>query len=205
MSAAKLYAEVGPLEDESRLMSAPVNDLSFGARFFFAWSAFFRILLDGKFAARAFSVRDALPAAQPEAPPPAPPAPLLLKNDPTAALTLLQLLQRDGRFIDFIEQDVVGFSDADIGAAVRVVHEGCRKVLRSHGKLLPVRAEEEETKVRVEAGYKPAEIKLTGNVQGSAPFNGTLKHKGWKMTDFTLPEALPDHDATVIAPAEVEL
>lgn len=183
-----------------------MNDLSFGARFFFAWSAFFRILFDGKFAARAHLVRDALPAAPSESPAPSPPpAPTLVKNDPTAALTLLQLLQRDGRFIDFIEQDVVGFSDAEIGAAVRVVHEGCRKVLRTHGTIAPLRAEDEESKVRVEPGYKPAEVKLTGNVQGSAPFSGTLKHKGWKMTNFSLPEALPDHDASVLAPAEVEL
>lgn len=183
-----------------------MNDqsLSFGARFVFAWAAFFRILFDGRFAARAHLVRESLPAPETPAAPPAHEA-APKKVDLTPALTLLQLLQRDGRFIDFIEQDVAGFSDADIGAAVRVVHEGCRKVLRSHGTIQAIRVEEEDTKVRVEAGYNPNEIKLTGNVQGSAPFSGTLKHKGWRCSGLTLPEALAGHDASVIAPAEVEL
>ncbi len=184
----------------------PVNEqpLSFGARFAFAWVAFFRILFDGRFAARSYLVRESLPVPEPVK------VPLAVSAAPkavdlTPALTLLQLLQRDGRFIDFIEQDVAGFSDADIGAAVRVVHEGCRKVLRGHGTLQAIRTEDEDTKVRIEAGYNPSELKLTGNVHGSAPFSGTLKHKGWRFTGLKLPEALDGHDASVIAPAEVEL
>jgi len=58
----------------------------------------------------------------------------------TAALQLLGLLQREARFVDFIQEDVAPYTDAEIGAAARVVHEGCRKMLREHFALAPVPA-----------------------------------------------------------------
>ena len=125
--------------------------------------------------------------------------------DLTPALQLLGLLQREGRFIDFVEQDVAGFSDADIGAAARVVHEGCRRALRGHLTVEPVRSEAEGTRVTVPAGFPPAEVKLTGNVQGHGPYAGTLAHRGWRARALTLPTPMAGHDARVLAPAEVEL
>ena len=121
------------------------------------------------------------------------------------ALQLLALLQREGRLIDFLEQDVAAYSDADVGAAARAVHEGCRNVLHSHATLRPVRSEEEGARVTIAAGFPPDEIKLTGRVQGSAPYTGTLRHRGWRATAFTLPNAVRACDARVLAPAEVEL
>ena len=75
--------------------------------------------------------------------------------------------------MDFLEQDVTSFSDADVGAAARVVHEGCRKALRAHARITPVRSEEEGTRVTIAAGFAPAEVKLSGNVGGSPPFTGS--------------------------------
>jgi len=118
-------------------------------------------------------------------------------------LQLLALFQREGRFVDFLEEEVAGFSDADIGAAARVVHSGCRKALRDHVKLEPVRKEEEGAKVTLETS--PAEVKLTGNVAGSGPYTGTLRHRGWRATDVSLPIAVAGHDARIVAQAEVEL
>lgn len=197
-------------------MSEP--SLPFFQRIWFAWVCLFRVLFDGRFAARAYADFEGRPElAAPQAPealppppekkeepePPKPARPELPDNAP--AMQLLSLLQREGRLVDFLEQDITSFPDAEIGAAARVVHEGCRKALRSHAKLEPVRNEEEGTKVVVEAGFNPQEIKLIGNVQGQPPHRGTLQHRGWRITELTLPEAAAGYDPSIIAPAEVEL
>ena len=141
----------------------------------------------------------------PPPPPPPPPAPVLQLASETAALQLLGLLQREARFIDFVEEDVTGYSDEDIGAASRVVHEGCRKVLREHFTLAPVRSESEGQRLTLPAGFDAAAHRITGNVVGQAPFTGTLAHRGWRATDTRLPQLAPGHDATVLAQAEIEL
>ena len=200
----------------------PETSLPFTTRLWFAWVCFFRVLFDGSFAARAWSARDALPpaeppkaleppAAKPEPPKetaasPEPSKPQSPKPEPlTPALQLLALLQREGRLIDFLEQDIEPFSDADIGSAVRVVHAGCRKALRSHVKISPVRAEEEGVSITLPEGYLPHEVKLSGDVKGSAPYKGTLRHRGWRAADLVLPTPVAGHDPTILAPAEVEL
>ncbi len=150
----------------------------------------------------------AAPAPAPVAPPPPPPpppAPVLQLASETAALQLLGLLQREARFIDFVEEDVSGYSDEDIGAASRVVHEGCRKVLREHFTLAPVRSESEGQRLTLPVGFDAAAHRITGNVVGQAPFTGTLAHRGWRATDTRLPQLAPGHDATVLAQAEIEL
>lgn len=124
---------------------------------------------------------------------------------PDSALQLLSLLQQDARFVDFLQEDLAGFSDADIGAAARVVHEGGQKALANYFTLEPLRMESEESSVTVPAGFNPQEIRLTGNVVGDAPFNGVLVHKGWKVTEVKLPKLVEGHDVNVIQPAEVEL
>ena len=193
--------------------TAPSAPLPFTTRLWFAWICFFRALFDGEFAGRAWTVRDALPAASPApaktekaekpAKPERPAAPPPPSTD--AALQLLGLLQREGRLIDFLEQDVATFEDAEIGAAARAVHEGSRKALRAHVTLAPVRDEEEETKVTLAEGYDAASVKLTGNVTGKPPFTGTLRHRGWRATKISLPVAVDGHDVRVLCPAEVEL
>jgi hypothetical protein len=177
-------------------MVRPVAPLPLTTRLWFAWVCFFKVLFDGSFAARVY------------APPELPPSPKALpeppvESGPEPALQLLALFQREGRLVDFLEEDVASFSDADIGAAARVVHTGCRKALREHVKLEPIRTEEEGAKVTLQTN--PAEVKLTGNVQGSGPYAGTLRHRGWRATDIKLPTAVAGHDARIVAQAEVEL
>lgn len=133
------------------------------------------------------------------------PAPKIREATPDAALQLLSLLQQEARFVDFIQEDLAGFSDADIGAAARVVHEGSRKALNEYFTLSPVRSEDEESRVTLPEGFNAHEVRLTGNVVGKAPFTGTLVHRGWKVTDVKLPKLTEGHDTRVIAPAEVEL
>ena len=121
------------------------------------------------------------------------------------ALALLALLQREGRLVDFLREPLDGFSDADIGAAARDVHRGCRKVLDQHLSLEPVMPGDEEAKVAVPKGFDPAEIRLIGEARGEPPLRGTLRHHGWRVVDARLPALADGIDRMVIAPAEVEL
>ncbi|MCG7402099.1 MULTISPECIES: DUF2760 domain-containing protein [Caballeronia] len=191
----------------------------FFGRISIAFGAFFGILGNASFAGRVQRLREApeapeAPAAAPdfkaEAPKPAAapvqPAPSALKEaSPVAALQLLGLLQRDARFIDFVEEDIVNYSDADIGAAARLVHDGCRNVLREHFTVKPVRTEAEGTRITLQEGFDAAAIRLTGNVVGKPPFSGSISHRGWKVEETRLPKLAPSHDASIVAPAEVEL
>lgn len=123
----------------------------------------------------------------------------------TAALQLLGLMQREARFVDFLQEDVAPYTDAEIGAAARVVHEGCRKVLREHFSIEPVRTEAEGSRVTLPAGFDASAVRLTGNVVGQAPFTGQLAHRGWRATQVRLPQLTDSQAATVLAQAEVEL
>ncbi len=143
-------------------------------------------------------------AAQPTANTDVQPA-QLKESTPDAALQLLALLQQEARLIDFTREDITGFSDADVGAAARVVHEGSKKALDSYFNFAAIRSEDEDTQVTLLQGFNAAEVRLTGNVVGEAPFTGTLIHKGWKVTEVKLPKLAEGHDTALVAPAEVEL
>jgi hypothetical protein len=136
----------------------------------------------------------------------APVAPIVLKEaTPDAALQLLGLFQKEARLIDFTQEDLSSYTDADIGGAARVVHEGCCKVLREHFTITPVRPEAEGSRIALPDGFDASAIRLTGNVVGQAPFKGSLSHRGWRATETRLPKLTPSHDVTVLAQAEVEL
>jgi len=136
---------------------------------------------------------------------PAPEPVILKETTPDAALQLLGLLQKEARFIDFIKEDIAAYSDADIGVAARVVHEGCNKALNEHFTLAPIRSEQEGGKITLPQGFDASSVRLTGNIVGSAPFTGTLIHKGWQVTNIRLPKLTQGHNASILASAEVEL
>jgi hypothetical protein len=186
--------------------------LSFLSRFVLAFVAFWTVLFDGVFAARVEAARRAAPALEepalelshPVVPKAAPP-PRLREVPTDAALQLLALLQREGRFLDFVKEDVSSFSDAEIGAAARVVHDGCARALGEHLELTTVRSEVEDSRVTLDAGFAAHGVRVTGNVRGEPPFTGTLRHRGWRATSVRLPQLAEGHDVAVLAPAEVEL
>lgn len=201
-------------------MSEPT--LSLSRRIALAFGSFFAILAQPELAARIAALREGRqePAPAPVAPPapvaapvpapapavaPPPPAPVLQLAPETAAWQLLGLLQREARFVDFIEEDIAAASDAEIGAVARVVHEGCRKAVRGHFTLAPVRSESEGSRLSLPAGFDAAAVRVTGNVVGQPPFTGTLAHRGWRVSDTRLPQLAPGHDARILAQAEVEL
>lgn len=132
--------------------------------------------------------------------------PVILKEyTPDAALQLLGLLQKEARFIDFIKEDITAYNDADIGAAARVVHEGCNKTINEHFSLAPIRVEQEGSNITVPVGFDAASIRLTGNIIGTAPFTGSLVHKGWQATEVRLPKLTQGHNPNIVVAAEVEL
>jgi hypothetical protein len=125
--------------------------------------------------------------------------------DTTAALHLLAILQREGRFVDFLQEDVSVASDADIGAAARVVYAGCKRALADYIEITPLRTEAEGATIKLDPGYDARATRLSGKVAGEPPFTGTLAHHGWRVTSIRLPKLSSDHDARILAPAEVEL
>lgn len=136
--------------------------------------------------------------------PVAPPV-LTAEQQHASGLFLLGLLQREGRLLDFLKEDIAGFADADVGAAARLVHEGCRKVLTQYVPIEPVEAKAEGAAMELAAGFDANRFRLVGNVTGAGPWKGSLKHHGWVAKSVTLPTVPTTVDVKVLAPAEVEL
>ncbi|MGH1364734.1 MAG: DUF2760 domain-containing protein [Calditrichia bacterium] len=128
------------------------------------------------------------------------------ENSPAPAIQLLSILQRDGRLLDFLNEDLSSYDDAQIGAAVRNVHEGCKKALNNCFQMKPVMSQQEGSEVNVPHGFDARQIRLIGNVVGEPPFSGSLRHKGWKITRVDLPKQTKEQSENkVVAAAEVEV
>jgi hypothetical protein len=122
-----------------------------------------------------------------------------------APLRLLALLQREGRLLDFLLEDIQSYPDADVGAAVRDIHRQCRAAIQEHLVLQPVLPQPEQAQVEIPSGFDPSAVRLTGNVTGQPPFRGTLQHHGWRVKEIKLPPPPEGQDEFIIMPAEVEL
>jgi hypothetical protein len=122
-------------------------------------------------------------------------------------VSFLATLQARGRLVDFLMHDINTYDDAQVGAAARVVHAGCKAALLEHFQISPVRIESEGATVQIAAGYLPDEYRLLGKIRGPAPFTGVLVHHGWKTDAVKLPRVLRSstNRLPTIAPAEVEL
>lgn len=144
-----------------------------------------------------------IPSSAPTSPPEA--APSGQPSDLDRAIQLLALLQRDGRLVDFLTEDIAPYADAQIGAAAREVHQNCRQVLERYMKLESILGSAEGQTVSVPAGFDPAAIKLIGNVTGRPPLRGVLRHRGWRVNQIRLPPPTEGTGRSVVAPAEVEI
>lgn len=120
-------------------------------------------------------------------------------------LRLLTLLQQSGRLIDFFKEDISTFGDAQVGAAVRKIHQDCGKNLEELVTIRPVMDENEGAEVVVPAGYDASEIKIVGKIAGEAPFKGVIVHRGWKAHKRSLPKKVGEQMNEVLYPAEVEV
>lgn len=125
---------------------------------------------------------------------------------PEAAVQILAILQRQGRLIDFLQEDLNLYEDAQIGAAVRSIHAGCKQALNEHVSLNPIYDADEGAQITVEAGFDAAATRLTGAISGQPPFTGVLRHRGWRVVKMELPQLSPGQEKDwVLAPAEVEV
>ena len=115
------------------------------------------------------------------------------------------LLQEKGRLVDFLMEDITSYDDTHVGAAARVIHQGCRQVLQEHFNITAICESEEGSQVTVPAGYAKEQYRFVGKLSGDPPFTGTLIHKGWKTEFVKLPRIVQAQRLPAIAPAEVEL
>jgi hypothetical protein len=198
----------GPSHPGRAEVAIDLERLDVWARLWLAIILPWKVLFDAAFAARVHRLREGAPELPPARPEPEPEPEVQAtepERDDTAALQILAIMQREGRFIDFLQEDVTSFSDAEIGAAARVVHEGCKRGLTEYLELAPVRTEAEDDAVVLEPGFDAKRTRVTGNVVGEPPYRGRLAHHGWIVKQIRLPDLTDGHDPRVVAPAEVEL
>jgi hypothetical protein len=170
-------------------------------RIVLAFRCFFGMLFGGKLsdellADLGLARRKPAPAA------PAPVAPVVRASD--GALILLTVLQREARLVDFVMEDIAAYSDEQVGAAVRGMHDQCRDALGRYVKLEPVIDGVEGTFTKPTV-RDPAAVKFVGNVPAGKPQGGLLRHKGWRASSIDLPALAPKQDVAIVAPAEIEV
>jgi Domain of unknown function (DUF2760) len=167
-----------------------------------AFRAFFNLLFGGELSEGVLA--DLGLIKKPAAPvkPPAPPPPVHTTAD--GALQFLGILQRDSRLVDFLMEDISSYSDDQVGAAVRELHDQCRDTVTRYVKLQPVVDGVEGTFTKAPS-KDPNVVKFIGNVPAKTPDGGTLRHKGWRASKIDLPALAAQQDATILAPAEIEI
>ncbi len=171
-------------------------------RVFLAFRSFFGILFHGRLSEPVVTQLGLTKAGTEVAVKQAPEPPARTAE---GALQLLAILQRDSRLVDFLMEDVSAYSDDQIGAAVRELHDSARQSLLRYVHLTPVIDGVENTRTSVPGGKPdPATVKFVGNVPATPPNAGLLRHKGWRADKVELPPA-PKGGADVIAPAEIEI
>lgn len=195
-------------------MSKQVHTVSFLARFVGAFGQFFKYLGDGQYAGRCQLVAKGERLAL-EVPPQVVTetvevireveVPTLASVSSDGALQLLQLFQQEARFIDFLQESIDDYSDADVGAAARQIHKGCAKVLAQHFTVEVVNTAPENSRVEVASDYDNSHYQLSGKVSGQGPFQGTLVHPGWQVSDIRLPKVSRTDHLHILAPAQVEV
>ena len=179
-------------------------------RVFLAFGCFFNILFRGQLsdtalAALGLSRRGGAAAASPKAAAPGPAAATTASvKTSDGALQILSIMQRDSRLLDFLMEDLTTYSDDQIGAAVRELHDQCRDSVSRYITLQPVIDGVEGTFAQAPS-KDPGIVKFVGNVPATPPSGGTLRHKGWRASKVDLPALAARQDATIIAPAEIEI
>lgn len=164
-----------------------------------ACKAFWRILRDAD-AARKVST-----LLQPEEPT-VKPAERKRRPGRNDALNVLAALQREARLVDFLNESLDAYSDAQIGTAVRDIHRDAGAAIQRMFGIGPVLDQPENAAVEVPKGYSPNRYKLTGTLEGEPPYRGTLCHHGWQAAHCEVPEWHGDEDGRMcIAPAEVQV
>lgn len=118
---------------------------------------------------------------------------------------LFSILQREGRLLDFLQEDLSNYADDQIGAAVRNIHENCKKTIAHYLSPEPVMKQAEGETIEIAPGFDRHAVKLMGNVVGEPPFTGILRHRGWQLRSISIPKLSEIENPNLVAPAEVEI
>lgn len=132
-------------------------------------------------------------------------APAAATPPEAGGLRLLATLQEEARLLDFVREDITGYSDEQVGAAVRGIHAALRKSLDERLDIAPILPGEEGDEIEVPQNLPAGQLRLTGRVPGAPPFRGILRHAGWRASSVHLPQPVAGSDPAVLAPAEVEV
>ncbi len=196
-----LIKNIAFIQSQLRTYFVPISAFVFALAGFFLWLSLRNTL--GSLLKKNASAHPTAKATAASAPAFDPKVKLM--EDQRLFLHLLSVLQREGRLVDFFSENLNLYEDAQIGAAVRSIHDQCKKALHKYLSLCAVMDHNEGTEVTIPRDFNPAAIKLTGNVTGEPPFTGMLRHRGWQVSKIELPTFTSGEDCKIIAPAEVEI
>jgi len=174
------------------------------SRLVLAFKSFFNILFHGQLSDGVLTELGLSRRAVPSPAKAAAPGPAPATQTSDGALQILAILQRDSRLLDFLMEDIASYSDDQIGAAVRELHDQCRDAVSRYVSLQPVIDGVEGTFTQAPS-KDPSLVRFVGNVPATPPSGGILRHKGWRASKVDLPPLPPKQDATILAPAEIEI
>jgi len=131
-------------------------------------------------------------------------------SNEAAVVQFLARLQEKGRLLDFLMDDIAAYDNESVGAAARIVHQGCCEVLNESFTIETVHPGAEMEEITLADNYDSTAYRLSGQVPESGPFAGSVMHRGWKTTRVNLPQLVAtveniNSSRSIIAPAEVEI
>jgi hypothetical protein len=205
-----LFAVAAGFYWRSQGMGTPLNIMSYALLFiFFILYGILQWLFQKNTLSKVLTAEpDSAPAAKKTSPPPRETGVDRSKrqnHEKRLFVHLFAVLQREGRLMDFLQEDLSQYQDAQIGAAVRSIHENCRTTINRYLSPEPVMRQGEGETVEIAAGFDPHAVKLVGKVVGQPPFSGILRHRGWQLRSVSLPDLSETENPNIIAPAEVEV
>lgn len=144
---------------------------------------------------------------------PEPAGAIAVSQDDTNEASVVQFLarlQEKGRLLDFLMDDITAYDNESVGAAARIVHQGCCEVLKDSFTIETVHPGEEMEQISLADNYDSCAYRLTGQVPEQGPFDGCVLHRGWKTSRVNLPQLITTEGnitnaRSIIAPAEVEI
>jgi hypothetical protein len=120
-------------------------------------------------------------------------------------MQVLAMFQEKSRLVDFLMEEIDSYDDAQVGAAVRSIHRSAHEALVKYFSPSPLLQNAEGDTLKIEKGFDPLKMRLTGNVAGEPPFDGILHHPGWKAGAINLPPRNSRGGGEIISPAEIEI
>jgi hypothetical protein len=88
---------------------------------------------------------------------------------------------------------------------VRSIQQDCKQAVKKYIDPRPVVDADEGQPITIEPGFDMNAVTLVGDVAGDPPFEGIVRHPGWKAGRKEIPNLADVRDSAVITPAEIEV